>query len=363
MSYLNIPIIDIHIHVHPSSPDRALPTLKAHEEVVQEIFDKTGDEAITLIATGVNGGNVKGNATHLDTPLGYYLKHKCPQKIYFFGARSRYQAHKELNTQEFYLEQAKFRHAAGCDGFKCLDGLTKIYKRLQTKVSDPALDLYHEYLEQTGLPLLMHVGNPIEMFEKGSVLYTEEPGLPTLDELYDDVTELMTKFPKMTLILPHFFFMSRDLDKAEDLLNRWENLYFDLTPNIFMYYDFNKYPDEVVRSFFTRNCHKIIYGTDTFLETNIRPIPLQVEVVRDYFEKEHSEFLSSMNIRTLPLEPDILKKMYRDNFMKLVEPKPIPVQPAYVIKECQDLLAYESCMEPHHVTLLREISDYFSSLN
>ncbi|MBE5869561.1 MAG: hypothetical protein E7293_11515 [Lachnospiraceae bacterium] len=357
MSYYDLPIIDCHIHVSANGDNSKRPSLQRHQEFVQEVFDKTGDEAMVLLSYWYEKGDLFGKAggvNLMDTPLGYYLKQKCPQKLYLFGAVSRHMQTPSRNTREFYLEQTKFRHQAGCDGFKSLAGHCKNY-RIMGRLSAPVLDLHYEYLEAHQLPIMIHVGNP-------QVLILEKSEQVEPQEYLEDITELLTKFPKLRLILPHFNFMSQDLDKAEDLLNRWENLYFDLTPNIFMYEDFNKYPDQVVRSFFERNSDKILYGTDTFLEEgNLNP-PLQVQVVRDFFEKEHSDFLASMGLHTVPLSKNVLKKIYRDNLMKLLPDTPSPLNPEYVIKECEGLLAYPSYLNENDGILLQEIIAYFKNV-
>ena len=253
-----------------------------------------------------------------------------------------------------HLEQTKFRHQAGCDGFKSLAGHCKNY-RTMGRLSAPALNLHYEYLEKHRLPIMIHVGNPQELFK-------EDGGQANPEKYPEDITKLLTKFPKLHLILPHFNFMSQNLDKAEDLLNRWENLYFDLTSNIFMYHDFNKYPDQVIRSFFERNTDKILYGTDTFLEEGNLSPPLQVQVVRDFFEKEHSDFLAAMGIHTVPLSKNVLKKIYHDNLMELLPDTPSPLKPEYVIKECEGLLAYPSYFNDNDVILLQEIIAYFKNV-
>lgn len=362
MGYRNLPIVDAHIHVHMNSDNTVRPTLQRQEQILQDIFEKTGDEAIVLLACSYGGTSTFGKAGKIilmDTPLSFYLKEKCPRKIYNFAAISHHHLQPEKNTQQFFLEQVKFRYAAGCDGFKSLDGLLNVYKDQKCRLSDPSLDLMYAFLEENQIPLLMHVGGPMEVYEKGSIIYSDDPELARPEELYEDVTALLEKFPKLTLILAHFNFMSRNLEKAEYMLSKWENLYFDLTPNIFMYWDFNKLPDETVRGFFRRNCHKILYGTDTFIEEGIRPVPLQVELVRDYFEKEASDFLAEHQVRPLPMEDEVLRKMYRENVMRLLPAQPRPVSGAHVVEECQQLLTYETLLNKHDIQLLRQMIAYF----
>jgi len=367
--YKNVPVVDAHIHIHTNDSPSSRVAFHRNEEIVNEIFEKTNDEAITLVATGFARDYKFGKSGPVNLPetvVGYYLKDKMPQKIYLFGALSRNYHKPELNTPELLLEQAKFRYAAGCDGFKSLDGHLNTYRAVGARLSDPVTDLYFDYLEKNRIPINIHCANPEDVFEEGSILYAGKDRLEETVQIYRDVRadveELLTKFPKLTLILPHFYFLSRDLDQVEAIFNRWENVYFDMTPNIFMYYDFNRYSDEYLRDFFRRNAHRLLYGTDTYIEENIRPIPIQVEVVRDFFEKEHSPFLSEMGIRTLPMDDDFLKKMYYENFVKLVGPQPRKVNRSLALEECNHLLgeygAYLSELDREYIT---KIKQYFAN--
>jgi len=51
---------------------------------------------------------------------------------------------------------------------------------------------------------------------------------------------MMRKHPKLKIVLAHFGFLTEHIDWASDWLDEFENLYFDLTPSLFMYYDFQK---------------------------------------------------------------------------------------------------------------------------
>lgn len=371
MCYLDLPIIDGHIHVHTNDVDNLrVSSLKRHEEINDEIFKKTNDEAIVYVACGYSGGyheEKSGHVNLVDTAIGYYLKDKCPQKIYLFGAFSREFHKPEKISKEYYLEQAKFRVAAGCDGFKSLDGLLDTYRKVGVKFSDPVTDLYFDYLEKNNIPIVIHMKGPDSaVSDEKSGYYVGKDRVEEckkmIADIDSDVEELLTKFPKLTLILPHFYFMSHRLDKAEEIMQKWDNVYFDLTPNICMFYDFNKIPDNEMRAFFKRNENKILYGTDTFIEEGIGEIPIQVNVVRDYFEKDNSELLSQMGIKTLPMDEEFLKKIYYENMLGLVGDEPKPVDKKKAIIECNCLLEeYKEYLSEKDLAFVKEIKAYFEN--
>lgn len=369
MSYLDLPVIDAHIHIHTNDVNNPRVEFERHEEKVTEIFKKTNYESMVLMATGFGHDycfEKSGRVNLIETAIGYYLKDKCPEKTYLFGGFSRNYHKPEKNTAEMLLEQAKFRVAAGCDGFKSLDGLLATYRMVGAKLSDPVTDLYYDYLEKNGIPLTIHLSGPMQVFDKNSIIYAgddkQDEYRAIMKDMYEDVEEVLRKFPKLTLIIAHFAFLSHNLEKAEEMLTKYENLYFDMTPNIFMYEDFNKYPDSEMRAFFKRVQNKLIYGTDTFLEDGILDDPIQVQVVRGYFEKEKPELLTQMEIKTLPMDEEFLRKMYYENFIGIVGKEPRKVNYKMAIEEAEHILSdYRAWLSERDIDFLTRIKAYFEN--
>lgn len=377
MIYKDFPIIDAHIHMHTSynfTEGFAADGSNFREEVdncekfLDDIFKKTDYHGINLVATGFDSEysiGKAGNVNLLDTPIGYYLKEKSKQKIYLFGALSRNYHYPEKNTAELYLEQAKFRVAAGCDGFKSLDGRVCTYENVGCKLSDPITDLYYDYLEKNNIPITMHLKGPNQIFDKDSIIYAgeekHEEYKKIVKDIDDDIAEVLRKFPKLTLICAHFNFDSDNLDKAEKMLTEYENVYFDLTPDIFMYYDFNKVPEKEMRAFFKRNQDKIIFGTDLYLQPYEEDIPVHTNVIREYFESEKSEFLDGFGIKPLPMDDEFLKKIYYENFERVAGAQPKKVDYKLAIEECNHLLSdYRSWLNDRDIDTLTKIKSFFS---
>lgn len=370
MEYKNVQVVDAHIHIHAYNMEQyGRVPFDRHEEIVNEIFDKTNYDAINLVATGFKSTyhfEKAGKVNLIDTALGYYLKEKCKQKIYLFGAFSRNYHFPEKNTKELYLEQAKFRIAAGCDGFKSLDGIFDSYREVGAKFSDSITEPYFEYLEKNNIPITIHFCGPNQVFDKNSIIYAgdekQEEYKSIIKDVHADVEELLKKFPKLTLICAHFYFMSDDLEKAEYMLTKYENLYFDLTPDIFMYHDFNKYPDDEIRAFLKRNQHKIIYGTDIFIEEDESEKPIHYSVIREFFEKENSPFLNDLGLKPLKMDDEFLEKIYFENFKKIAGDEPRKVNPKMAIEECDCLLTdYRQWLSDKDIEFLTNIKTYFNN--
>lgn len=111
--------------------------------------------------------------------------------------------------------------------------------------------------EAAGFPLLMHVADPPELWDPENApdfarehgwLYVGE-GYPTLEELYGQVEDILTRFPKLTVIFAHFLFLSNDRERAADLLTRHPNAHFDLTPGTEMFLNFAEDPGRMAGIF------------------------------------------------------------------------------------------------------------------
>ena len=86
-------------------------------------------------------------------------------------------------------------------------------------------------------------------------------GFESYEDLHRETLELLDKHPKLNAILAHFFFLSDDMAEAERIMEKYPNVYFDITPGTEMYENFAKYTDSW-REFFIKYQERIIFGTD-----------------------------------------------------------------------------------------------------
>lgn len=285
---------------------------------------------------------------------GFYLKSKLDGVYVSAGLRHYCD---ERDTADGYLEQIKAAHRMGCDGIKMLEGKLKLHKTLKGKLCDEVFDKFYAYAEENRMPIVLHLGDPgffwdINELKKYSIYeyaiannWLVEPEDPSLEDLRAEVQAVLEKFPKLTLILAHFYFISNDIDRAEKMLNTWENLYFDLTPNAYMYSDFSKNYDKW-RAFFEKHADRILYGTDTYVkacdESTVEKLHgLRPRLVRLYLEKSE-EFpertLDQEVIRPFGLDDKVLHQIYYGNFVRLYGEKPVPLNHKMIGEACGALL-------------------------
>lgn len=261
-NYFDIPVWDGHCHTLMSR------TAEETAESFRRIMKYHNYERITLCA--IINETVGDHPS--DNAVGLYLKdvlnREKPNSVYVYGnIRHHYDAR---DTAEGYLSQVKQLMAMGADGIKILDGKTGDRKRLGRRLDDPIFDEMYQYIEEKGLTVTMHVGDPRDNWDITKVSeYARKKGwfydetYPTLDELYGEVDGILTKFPKLRLNLAHFFFMGDNYDKAVAFMEKWENASFDLTPGGEMFVHFTAEPDKW-RAFFEKYRDRLTYGTDTY---------------------------------------------------------------------------------------------------
>lgn len=376
--YIKTPVWDGHCHAMIyHKPDHTA-------ELFRRIMKFYEYERITICAI-VN----ESDADHpADNSVAFYVKSvlngEKPNSVYAFGNIEHY--YDERDTADGYLEQVKTLLSMGADGIKLLDGKTADRKRLGRRLDDPIFDRMYAYLEENGVVITAHVGDPRKNWDITKVSeYARKKGwyydetYPTLDELYAEVDGVLQKFPKLKLNLAHFYFISDNYDAAVDMMEKWENVTFDLTPGGEMFEHFSKDPEKW-RDFFIKYADRITYGTDTYnfdagenLEDLDKSMPagFRINQVRTMLEKEEP-FDDPVYGRLIPfhLDREILEKIYYKNVKKnLGDAKPIN---AAVASEYAKKMIYElengviksgdEKKQALDIENLKFIGDYFASL-
>ena len=65
-----------------------------------------------------------------------------------------------------------------------------------------------------------------------------EPPIPPKEQIDREIAAVFARHPRLNLILPHFFFLSDQLEKAARLLERYPGFYLDLAPGVEMLHNF-----------------------------------------------------------------------------------------------------------------------------
>ena len=224
------------------------------------------------------------------------------------------------------LEKIRKYVAEGAKGLKLYTGHGNFYDRPLD--AEEMLPIY-EYCEQTNLPICWHVN---------------------LVEYKDEFSRVMAKYPKLTVIVPHFgvtFYQPTGphFIELQTLLDTYPNLYTDTsfgTRNILVQglEKVSQYP-EIFRAFCIKYSDRIFFGTDMVVTGNKEKTTQWIEAVlracRDVLEKDRYSFYMAAagspyaapqsnnvrgELRGLALPEEVLRKIYETNFEKLFPTQP-----------------------------------------
>jgi predicted TIM-barrel fold metal-dependent hydrolase len=316
-TFADIPIIDGHIHfVHPERLDEMLA-----------LFNEAHVSRANLVCLPNPDAS-----TH--NPAALYFKQKYPKKVFISGALDYSVLAHPAQAPEGLAAQIVMLKQQGFDGLKLIEGKPQVRKILPYPLDGPLYEQMWAELEREAFPVVFHVNDPDEFWDaKRCPNWARENGwdysdgsYPSKEDLYAEVDQILSRNPRLKLIMAHFYFLSTDLERAGRFLDAHPAVSFDLAPHMDMYRDFSLNPD-AARAFFIRYQDRIIYGTDVdtrALERGaqffMRFIPW---LIRSMLENM-GEFttLEGALYHGLGLPSEVLEKIYHANFERLYGSQP-----------------------------------------
>jgi predicted TIM-barrel fold metal-dependent hydrolase len=334
-------IVDCHIHYSSNIPV---------EEMIR-ILDYCDTDVANIVV-------VPDRAKLSAVQDALILKHKLPDRIYVFASldASNYFIKKKTLGKAMAKYALRMREA-GCDGIKMIEGKPQIRKMLNVPPFDESVwEPYFAFMEDTAFPILWHVNDPEEFWDKDKIpkwamqqdwLYDET--YVNNEQQYEEVLNVLKKHPDLKIIFAHFFFLSKQLDRLSEILDKYQNVYVDLTPGIEMYINFSENKEKAT-AFFEKYQDRIMYGTDigtkgvvdgksASLEEEKKRADLVKRYVSskaDFIIDKHYSYLMHDNDFTLSplgLSKKIQKKIFSLNFLDFMGHTPYPVDSNKVLRE------------------------------
>jgi predicted TIM-barrel fold metal-dependent hydrolase len=344
--FADLPIIDGHIHY--GHPDFMAGLMKVMDEFRIPRFNVVCTPHVERLSL---------------LPDALHLKAHFPDRVYVFGGMdvsALFVAPERAGS--IFADYVDTLLALGCDGIKMIEGKPDTRKLL----SIPPFDgqVYAPYwvrLAERQTPVIFHVNDPEEFWDPVRIPgWARERGwfygdgsFVDNEAQYTEVLNVLERHPDLNVIFAHFFFLSAQLERLAEILDRYPNVCVDLTPGIEMYYNFGAF--DGVREFFLRYQDRIVYGTDigakAMLSTSGEGIEMdesraRVYLVRTFLEKEslfqlpRGGFLfggDERPLRGIDLPRPVLEKIYFKNFERVVGSRPRPLDPAAIAAECDRL--------------------------
>ncbi|MEG1523482.1 MAG: amidohydrolase family protein [Clostridia bacterium] len=355
----NLRVLDSHVHyAWPITPDS-----------LTSILAKTDTDMACLAALPGCG---RLNPT-LDI-LAY--KHRYPETTFAFGCLDCTAYGNKKNLGVFFIKEVKRLLSLGCDGLKLLEGKPTMRRMFDIPdFDDPQWEPFWAFAEECQLPILWHVNDPeifwdairIPAFAK-SAGWGYGPDDVNNEHQYRQVRTVMERHPQLNITFAHMFFLSAQLIRLSEWLERFPHMHVDLTPGIELYENLSNTPDDA-RMFFERFCSRILYGTDiggrATLNGTIMKLDEKESTLRVRYERAFLTDKASVGIRSdghflvhsdpfvlhgLGLPDEMLQKILYANFISFVGcESPFPVNVDLCIKECahirRTLRAYASGLE------------------
>ena len=335
------PAIDFHTHLSWSVKAENGVQLRAERQFLAEprelleVMDRR-NVATLINLTGGYGAGLRESVHRFDRAF--------PGRFFSFTEPS-YEFFKESDYPKRQADAIHRAHEDGARGLKILKTLGLYLREDITsgaliKVDDPRFDPMWDACGQLGMPVAIHVSDPLAFFNPAD-RYNERweelnnhpdwsfhgPEFPTNAQLLEARNRVFARHPKTNFVALHVGNFAEDLDNVSAALDRHPNMYVDIAARIG---ELGRQPRRS-RAFFDRYQDRIVFGTDAVPHGD--EFPQQVfgdklyeiyfrflETADEYFDYAPAKVppQGRWEIYGIDLPESILQKVYQGNSRKLL---------------------------------------------
>lgn len=328
--------IDCHVHVISGGVEEVLALAQSQK------------------AYGYSGSNflsVEGMDDAAQNALGILFKCLDPNHYAFGGLHYRFSYDFAAEAQRLY--------ELGFDGIKMIENKPTERKRLGYAQDDPRYEGLYTRAEELGIPFLIHVNDPREFWDPARAPeWAVAAGYAYLDgsfvsyeQILKETVHMLEQHPRLRVCMAHFLFLSDDRERLRELMERFPNLYLDITAGTEMYDSFTREP-EAWKRFFLDYSDRILFGTDNCnrVDEEDRRIGDAINALERRFLTEAVRFpLWDREIQGMGLPAAARERITADNFRNFVSR-----QPRAVDKERARAYLRERLREPAYRLSVRE---------
>ena len=287
---------------------------------------------------------------HIDNAKAMYFKCAFSPKGYAFAGLEYDKVDftdKKATAKELLRQVTEYKKV-GFDGMKMFEGHPNFRYMLGCPLDDEIFDLYYEFCEKEGFPIIMHLTNSPDMWDRekispywvGRGCFFDER-FPSFDQIQEELIRVLEKFPKLKFTLAHFGFLTFVPKRAEKFMS-FENTMLDVTPGGNNY--FNILADkEYWIPFIKKYIDRFTYGTDMYNTKYsyewlyVASTTDRAGLVRQFFETTTEHYYGDQKFCGIGLEKEMLDKIYHDNLYNLLkEPKQVDYD--YFINKCDEVI-------------------------
>jgi predicted TIM-barrel fold metal-dependent hydrolase len=335
------PVIDIHCHLTFSTKSVNGVSIAAERrylcspDSVLPVMDRLNIRALTNL-TGGFGSGLAGVVQKFDKAH--------PGRFYTFTEPS-YNSFLEPDYPKLQAQAIADAHAAGAQGLKILKTLglylrSNIASGRLVTVDDARFDPMWDACGQLGIPVAIHVSDPIAFFlptDRFNERFEElnnhpswsfhDRDFPSNREILEARNRVFSRHAKTQFIVLHVGNFAEDLANVSANLDRFPNMSVDIAARIG---ELGRQP-RTARKFFEKYQDRILFGTDA--TPNATDVPQQVyndQMYKIYFrfletDDEYFDYAPAKvppqgrwRIYGIDLPDDILRKIYHANAARLL---------------------------------------------
>ena len=190
---------------------------------------------------------------------------------------------------------------------------------------DPRMDAVWEKCGELGMPVSLHVADPIWMYQKmdryndGLMNAYEwrldnQPGIVGLSGMVDILERTTARHRNTTFIACHLANLDYDLARLGEVLDRNPNLYADISAR---YAETAPIP-RFAAAFYEKHADRLVYGTDMGTDKPMYRVTFRILESLDEHFYEIDQFSYHWSLNGFGLSDGILKQVYHDNAAKLL---------------------------------------------
>lgn len=310
LSRPKFPVIDYHNHVDAQEPREVLKIMdQCGIEKVVNITMLTGEPAIQMIR------KYRSAASDRFETYGWMDWSDVQSPGFFQRSVER-------------LERLVENGACGLKIWKDLGTTVKDAEGSLLRVDDERLDRVYERAAQLGVPIMYHIADPDAFFlpvGPENERYEELASHPEWSyygspygklELLAQRDRVIARHPNTTFVGAHVAEHPEDIAYVSALLDKNPNLYVDISARCA---ELGRQP-YTARDFFLKYPDRILFGTDLIPDVNMYRLHYRFLETRDeYFEyPSHASRQGRWNIYGLFLPDDVLRRIYRENALRLL---------------------------------------------
>lgn len=193
-------------------------------------------------------------------------------------------------------------------------------------IDDPRMKPLLEKCAELNMPINIHVAEPYWMYEPidehndGLMnasywkIDLSKEGILGHQELISTLENAVRDNPSTTFIACHFANCSYDLSIIGEMLDKYPNLYADISARYaetapiprYMFEFYNKYQD------------RLLYGTDMGFDLTMYRVTLRILESSDEHFYEIDQFSYHWPLNGFNLSDEVLKKLYKENALKIL---------------------------------------------